>query len=157
MVLQASKRPFADRSDRVPAASGGRSAGEFISEVILPVGPSFDAGAMSRGEPGLPQAFEWRGRKLMITSRIEQWKATSAEGGRAAGQVYLRRHYYRLGMSDGSVWTVYFTRQTPPSGSPKSRWFLYTIGQPTDRHRRTGPSGCVGRAKPTGRAQPGEA
>lgn len=129
MILAASNQPFADHDRGSSAPPGGRGPGEFISELIAPVGPSFDAGAMARGEPGLPQAFEWRGRKVAITSRLEQWKATSAEGGRAGGQVYLRRHYYRLAMADGCVWTVYFTRQTPPSGSPKSRWFLYTIAQ----------------------------
>ncbi len=99
----------------------------FISEPILPASKAIDTSAMSRGEPGLPEAFEWRGEVYHVTARLEQWKATAHEGGAEKGNVYLRRHYYRLRMSDGNTWTVYFVRQTPKSGSVKSRWFLYTI------------------------------
>lgn len=46
---------------------------------------------------------------------------------RAQGDLSLRRHDYRLRMSDESTWVVYFVRQTPRSGNPKNRWFFYTI------------------------------
>ena len=100
----------------------------FVSEPIQPQG-GFNVEVMGRGEPGLPEAFEWRGKVYQVSTRIAQWKKSSREGGRAGGELYLRRHYYELRMSDGSIWTVYFTRQTPKSGSPKSRWFLYTIDE----------------------------
>jgi hypothetical protein len=100
---------------------------EFVGEPIEGAAGTFDAAAMSRGEPGLPGAFVWRGVGYRIAERLDQWKGTAREGGRASGEVYLRRHYYRLGMSDGSVWTVYFIRQAAKSGSAKRRWFLYTI------------------------------
>lgn len=100
-------------------------AEEFISEPIEPVG-GFDTAAMSRGEPGAPPAFRWRDRAYEVVARIGQWKSSSREGGRAQGQLYLRRHYYELMMDDGSRWTVYFERQPRRSGSAKVRWFLYT-------------------------------
>lgn len=102
---------------------------ELISEPITPRPGTFDASRMGRGEPGLPEGFVWRGESLDVVEEISAWKQSSREGG-AAGDLYLRRHYYRLRMSDDSVWTVYFVRQTPRSGNPKARWFLYTVQNP---------------------------
>lgn len=100
---------------------------ELISEPITPCPGTFDTARMGRGEPGLPGGFEWRGRSVKIVELLGAWKESSREGGRAGGDLYLRRHYYRLRMSDGQVWTVYFVRQTPRSGNPQDRWFLYTV------------------------------
>jgi Family of unknown function (DUF6504) len=98
---------------------------EFVSEPLRPAGPR-DTAAMGRGEPGLPAAFEWRGRRFDVLSTQAAWKESSPEGRRAGNEVYLRRHCYRLRMSDGSVWSVYFTRQAPRGGSARQRWFLYS-------------------------------
>jgi hypothetical protein len=100
---------------------------EFVSEPITPHRETFDASRMGRGEPGAPTGFVWRGISFAILQMLESWKESSREGSSAQGQLYLRRHYYRLQMSDGAVWTVYFVRQTPRSGDPRSRWFLYSI------------------------------
>ena len=102
-------------------------AEQFISEPLRPVAGGFDAEAMSRGEPGLPAAFVWHDAEYRIAAKLGQWKHTSAEGARAGGDVYLRRHYYRLAMSDGSLWVVYFVRQSPKRSIATPRWFLYTI------------------------------
>ncbi len=99
---------------------------DLISEKIVPFAGTFDASAMSRGEPGLPSGFTWRDEEYIIVKRMDSWKKSSPEGGKAGNEVYLRRHYYRLRMSDDSVWVVYFVRQTPKSGNAKHRWFLYT-------------------------------
>ncbi len=100
---------------------------DLISEPITPRAGTFDASRMGRGLPGLPTGFTWRGRLLEVLEELSAWKDTSREGARAGGDLYLRRHYYRLRMSDDTVWTVYFVRQTPQSGSAKARWFLYTV------------------------------
>lgn len=100
---------------------------EFVSEPITPHRETFDASSMGRGEPGLPSGFTWGGISLGILQLLESWKDSSREGSSAQGQLYLRRHYYRLRMSDAALWTVYFVRQTPRSGIPRSRWFLYSI------------------------------
>ena len=86
---------------------------------------------MGRGEPGLPTGFTWRGKTVEIAETLRAWKESSREGARASGDLYLRRHNYRLRMSDGSIWSIYFVRQTPKSGNPKNRWFLYTIDEST--------------------------
>ena len=98
---------------------------ELVSDPITPLAGTSDTTGMGRGEPGLPQAFTWRGELFDVVELRETWKQSSREGG-GAGQHYLRRHYFKLRMSDGSNWTVYFVRQTPRSGNPKVRWFLYT-------------------------------
>jgi hypothetical protein len=95
---------------------------DLISEPLSPVGGAFDAVRMGRGEPGLPTAFTWRGNTVAIVEELACWKQSE----RASGQLYLRRHYFRLRMADGTIWTVYFVRHTPRTGDPKKRWFLYT-------------------------------
>ena len=100
---------------------------ELISEPITPHAGTFGTARMGRGEPGLPTDFVWRDVSRKVIEVMSAWKDSSREGGRAGGELYLRRHYFRLRMSDAAIWTVYCTRQTPRSGDPKKRWFLYTI------------------------------
>ena len=101
---------------------------EFISEPISPLAGTFDTRAMSRGEPGLPAGFTRRGELLRVVDVLQAWKESSREGG--TGEWYLRRHYYRLRMSDGSAWIVYFIRQSPTGANPKARWFLFGLEPP---------------------------
>ncbi len=82
---------------------------------------------MAAGLPGLPAGFRWRERTLRIVAVLDHWKHSEREGGRAGGGLYLRRHYFRLRMSDGSTWVVYFMRRQSRGGSPRRRWFLYAI------------------------------
>ncbi len=100
---------------------------ELISEPITPHAGTSDAARMAGGEPGLPTGFTWHGESFEIVEQLAAWKESSREGMRAQGDLYLRRHYYRLRMSDETIWVIYFVRQTPRSGNPKNRWFLYTI------------------------------
>ena len=100
---------------------------DFVSEPITPEAGTFDAGAMATGVPGLPRGFRWHGTTYTVVALGESWKQSAPEGGRADGERYLRRHYFRLRMSDDSTWTVYFTRQPSRGGSPKNRWFLYSV------------------------------
>jgi hypothetical protein len=100
---------------------------DLVSEPIKPLADSFDTTRMARGEPGLPKGFVWRAASYHVVEELNAWKESSREGARAGGDLYLRRHYFKLRMSDDRVWTVYFVRQTPRSGDPKSRWFLYTL------------------------------
>ena len=110
---------------------------EFVSESIVPHEGTFDTQAMARGEPGLPRGFTWRGVSYVVVEVLARWKRSTREGGRAQGELYLRRHYYKLRMSDEALWTVYFIRQTPRTGPGKRRWFLYAV-----RTRSVRPSAC---------------
>ena len=109
---------------------------DLISAPITPHAGTFDTAPMGRGEPGLPRGFDWRGESRTVIEPLGAWKHSSREGARAGGDLYLRRHYYRLRMDDGSIWTVYFVRQAPRSGNPKSRWFLYTVEREQTRKSR---------------------
>lgn len=102
---------------------------EFVSEWIQPRGGAFDTQAMAAGTPGLPRAFEWRAETFEVAETLGAWKESGPEVGRLHGERYLRRHYWRLRMADGAVWTVYFVRLAPRGGSAKRRWFLYEIEQ----------------------------
>ena len=109
------------------AARGG--PGRLISEPIDPLRGAGDPLAMSRGEPGLPPAFVWRGRSHRIARVEESRRRLGPEP--SMQEKYLRRHEYRLRMADGSIWLVYCLRQ-PPRGRPAGpRWFLARIlGEP---------------------------
>jgi hypothetical protein len=95
----------------------------FVSEAITPLAGVFETGEMVRGAPGLPLGFAWRDREYRIVECLEAGKKLSP----SPGDVYVRRHTWRLHMDDGSLWDVYFLRQ-PPRGAKRTtrhpRWFL---------------------------------
>ena len=99
---------------------------EFISEPIEPVAGTFDTAAMTRGEPGLPGRFKWRDKEYAVAGVLEVWKETGPC--RSGGpERYLRKHWYKIKIEDGSEMTVYFERQPRSKCRNKVRWWLYTI------------------------------
>lgn len=100
---------------------------EFVSEPLVPLAGTFDAAAMATGLPGLPRGFVWRDQTCEITAVLESWKESSREGGHAQGELYLRRHYWRLKMHDGATWVVYCLRQTKYGAAARRRWFLLQV------------------------------
>ncbi|MBD3162731.1 MAG: cytoplasmic protein [Candidatus Eisenbacteria bacterium] len=99
--------------------------GRLVSERIDPLAGSADPTAMSRGEPGLPAGFVWRGRIVRIREVEEVRRRFGPEP--SSKERYLRRHEYRLRMEDGAIWVVYCLRQ-PPRGRPAgARWYLARI------------------------------
>jgi len=99
--------------------------GSFISEPITPLAGAPDTRAMVRGEPGLPPGFIWRGREYQVIERIEEGKTLSPD----RGELYVRRHTFKLLMDDDSTWDIYFLRQPQKGAARKSaaaRWFLKT-------------------------------
>lgn len=104
-----------------------RGESQFVSELITPVAGTFDAGAMSRGEPGLPTRFTWRGTPYSVADVLTVWTTSSPEAG--SGEMYLRRHWWELRTTSGHVMKLYCERQAKTRRNPKARWYLYTIGQ----------------------------
>ena len=100
-------------------------AEEFVSEAIEPERGSFDAGAMSRGEPGLPNRFTWRGKTYVVAQVVMKWKTSSRETG--GTEMYLRRHWFTVKTESGERMTLYCERQTKNMKKPKARWWLYTV------------------------------
>lgn len=111
--------------------NGGRPREEFISEELIPVAGAGDAAAMARGEPGLPARFTWRGGDYAVAGVLKTWKTSSREGGRADGELYLRRHWYQIVTAAGDVMNIYCERQARNPKRPKARWWIYTIERST--------------------------
>jgi len=97
---------------------------EFVSEQLLPVAGSFDASAMSRGEPGLPGAFSWRSQDYQVARLMSKWKSS---GGSPCGETYLRRHWYRIQTTSGEHMTIYCQRQASTAKTAKMRWWVYSV------------------------------
>ena len=93
---------------------------EFVSEPLIPVQGTFDAGAMSRGEPGLPGAFTWRDQEFRVARLMSKWKSTGTD----RGETYLRRHWYRVQTESGERMTIYCQRN---HANPRRRWWVYSV------------------------------
>src|SRR5438874_623318 len=96
---------------------------EFVSEPMVPAAGTFDASAMSRGEPGLPGGFLWRDQQYDVVRLMSKWKTSSAE----RGEMYLRRHWYRVETATGEHMTLYCQRQAKNTKKPKARWWVYSV------------------------------
>lgn len=116
------------------------SGEEFVGEELVPVAGTAEVAGMSRREPGLPQRFTWRGTEYSIVGVIEQWKSHGPcrSGG---GEVYLRRHWYKILTDPPAVLTIYFERQARTAKRPKARWWIYSRAK-ADR------PGTAGKAAP---------
>lgn len=93
---------------------------QFVSEAIQPVEGSFDPAAMSRGEPALPTAFQWKECTLTVRALVRTWRSTRLD----RGDTYVARHWFELDLKNGRRAVVYFERQARRKAA---RWWLYTI------------------------------
>ena len=98
---------------------------ELISESIKPVIGTMDTAGMSRGEPGLPQKFLWRGEEHTVAEVLEKWKDTG-RCSHGSPERYVRKHWFRIRTTTGEEMTIYFERQAS-SRNRTARWWLYTI------------------------------
>ena len=104
-------------------ATRKQSRPDFISEPITPEAGAFDAAAMSRGEPGVPRAFAWRGTRYVVKAVLSKWKTSTAD----RGDLYLRRHWFELRTEPAALMTIYCDRQAKNTRKPKARWWLYSM------------------------------
>ena len=101
---------------------------EFVSEPIRPVLGSSDVQGMARGEPGFPRRFLWRDKEYALDELLETWKE-SGPCKSHSGEMYLRKHWFRIRTTDGLQMKIYFERQPRSKGQAKNRWWLFTICQ----------------------------
>ena len=99
---------------------------QFISERIEPCADSFAASRMATGEPGLPSVFSWRGDRYEIGRVVRQWKESSPCR-HGSTERYLRKHWYLVETTDGTMMKVYFERQARSKSQTRLRWWLYTV------------------------------
>jgi hypothetical protein len=105
---------------------------EFVCEELLPAAGTFGAAAMSRGEPGLPARFTWRGAEYRVAGVVRQWK-TSGPCHSGSDEVYLRRHWYEVLTEPPAVLTIYCDRQAKDRRRPKRRWWVYSVAHQPQR------------------------
>lgn len=91
-----------------------------------PARGSFDPMRMSRGEPGVPESFRWRGKEIKIVEVLETWKEFG-DCRHGSGERYVRKHGFRLKTSDGAILNVYFQRSFGRGRMTKDRWWLRSI------------------------------
>lgn len=96
---------------------------EFISEPITPVAATFNTARMSIGEPGLPGEFVWNGKTYLVKKVLNTWRKTSPCT-HGSGEMYVRRHYYKILTDSGETMTLYFDRQPRRNEAPGPRWWL---------------------------------
>ena len=93
-----------------------------IRSVLEPVTAhpgSFDAAGMSRGEPGVPKRFDWRGKTYVVAEVLGMRRETEDAGGDA----YVRRHAFRVRTESGEVMVLSGSR----GARGASRWILRSI------------------------------
>lgn len=103
---------------------------QFISEPIDPQPGAFAPELMRTGLAALPQAFVWRGRHYQVVECLAHRKVSSREGGRALGELYLRRQEFVVRLDTDQIARLYVERHARPGVSreiAKKRWFLYSI------------------------------
>jgi hypothetical protein len=102
----------------------------FVSVPITPKRGAVDPALMRSGLASLPAAFTWRGRRYGIVECLSHQKVSSREGGRAQGELYLRRQEFEVRLDSGEVARLYVERHARRGISrenAKKRWFLFTI------------------------------
>jgi hypothetical protein len=100
---------------------------DFIGEQIKPIKGTFDTHAMAKGEPGLPKRFIWRDKEYEVQTLLEKWK--EASGRKKGGEIYVRKHWYRVETTNGYIMKIYFERKAKSKTQWKTRWWLYSIKQ----------------------------
>ena len=98
----------------------------FISESITPL---FDGEAVRTvvpGEPVVPSGFVWRKQEYRVDTILSVWKE-DGPCSHGSGEQYLRKHWYKLRMTDGREMEIYFERQARSSRQRKLRWWLFSI------------------------------
>lgn len=107
-------------------------AEEFVGEPIKPVPGTFHTAGMVRGEPGLPGRFLWKDTEYVVAAVLQVWK----EDGpcrHGSGEMYLRKHWFKIATEQGPEMTLWFERQARSKPQNKMRWWLFTIDRDAPR------------------------
>ena len=129
-LYQTGNRAFAARV-RLPAFGAGRRnlspsqvsgvVRSFVSAAIAPSGEGF-INAPTRGEPPIPSAFLWNGRKLVVAEVLSRKRSLKMD----RGDAYLKRHWFELLTEDGARIEVYYDREARRGAA---QWWLYAIDE----------------------------
>lgn len=100
---------------------------QFIGDPLIPDPTSLDAARMATGEPGLPGKFRWRDQTVEVLAVVRAWRETGSCS-HGSDERYVQKHWYELETNHGTM-RVFFERK-PRGGSPKARWWLYSMKAP---------------------------
>lgn len=101
-------------------------AEKLISEALRPLfdGDGVDSPIVA-GEPLIPRAFVWRGATYPVLAVLEAGRGLGPCT-HGSGELYVRKHWYRIATAGGLVMRVYFERR-PRGSAALKRWWLYSI------------------------------
>jgi hypothetical protein len=106
---------------------GGAAVKEsLISEAIEPLMEETAERPFLAGEPVLPSAFRWRGVVYRVETILDSWKEYTP-GTRQMPDRYLRKHWFRVRVHDGTEMKIYFERHVRSKGTERARWWLFTV------------------------------
>jgi hypothetical protein len=96
-----------------------------VMESVIVESGAYDAAAMAAGEPGLPRAFTWRGRRFVVARALDTRRETEPcrHGSR---ERYVRRHVTRVTTECGC--TAVLSGERGAGTGP--RWILRTLEEP---------------------------
>ena len=97
----------------------------FVSEPLEPIAGTIDPTAMTRGEPGLPSEFVWRGKPLRVARVLRTWRECGPCNS-GSGESYLRKHWFEVETTSHQLARIYFERQAR-GPSQRQRWWLFSI------------------------------
>jgi hypothetical protein len=103
---------------------------QFMGEANHPVVGTIEADGRSSGAPGLPRKFWRRSRTFQIARVLKTWRETGPCY-HGSDESYVRKHWIEVLTGFGETMKIYFERQ-PRSRSGKGRWWLFTIGKPSE-------------------------
>lgn len=93
----------------------------FVSEPIEPDVASIDPAGLARGEPIMPNAFNWRGRRYEVAGIKKTWKTWRID----RGDRYVDRHWFAIQTKSCETMRIYCLR----SERSNRRWFLFAVDE----------------------------
>lgn len=103
----------------------------FVSEPIRPDEASIDFAGTPVGEPPMPLRFVWRDTEYAVAEILERRRETAACT-HGSGELYARKHWFRVRTESGEIMNIYFERRPRSSAERKKRWWLYSIARVRD-------------------------
>lgn len=107
----------------------------FIGETIT---VTFETAPALEKKPGCPSQFTWQGQNYLIVEKINEWHDYQRRGRMAQnmrpehlaratqrGSWGVGRDFYRVRVSSGRVFDIYYDRAPKGSDQRKGQWQLY--------------------------------
>ena|SRR5579862_8265282 len=99
--------------------ASGASPPAFVSEPIVPETGGMDPARLATGEPDVPKAFAWRGRRYETAELLRTWKTYHVD----RGDRYVDKHWFELRTVTGETMRLYCKRRERTT----SRWVLFSV------------------------------